>query len=52
MSYKVSVYPESFEGKDKSYIAKQSKKITALIPRNRMKLGVEGLAAMIENKQG
>lgn len=51
MKYKVSVYPESFKGKDKSYMNASAKKITKLIPKYSCELSVAELAAAIENMQ-
>lgn len=51
MKYKVSVYPESFKGKDKSYMNASAKKITKLIPKYSHELSVAELAAAIENMQ-
>ena len=49
MKYNVSVYPESFKGKDKSYMNASAKKITKLIPKYCQNLSVDELAAAIEN---
>jgi hypothetical protein len=49
MKYKVSVYPESFKGKDKSVMKESTKKITKLIPKFSRKLSVAELAAAIDN---
>ena len=51
MKYKVSVYPESFKGKDKSFMKESTKKITKFIPKYSCELSVAELAAAIDNMQ-
>ena len=51
MKYKVSVYPESFKGKDKSFMKESTKKITKFIPKHGLELSVAELAAAIDNMQ-
>ena len=51
MKYKVSVYPKSFKGKDKSVMKDSTKEITKLIPKHGLELSVAELAAAIDNMQ-
>ena len=51
MKYKVSVYPKSFKGKDKSVMKGSTKKITKFIPKYSCELSVAELAAAIDNMQ-